>query len=114
MAKDMTAREQSNSNSNITSNVQNWYASCLATGKRTTEKKSESQAGIEPTTSITPVRCSNHWATGTPDEPGHLSRFLYSVPLVCRLNNVNVIKCDNAVINDVNGVQCLAMGKRTT
>ena len=40
--------------------VRMMYASCLATGERTPEKKSESQAGIEPTTSVTPVGCSNH------------------------------------------------------
>ena len=37
-------------------NSGNWlfrYASCLATDERTTEKKSESQAGIEPTASVT-------------------------------------------------------------
>ena len=45
---------------NVTTNKFRFYASCLATGKRTTEKKSESQAGIKPITSVTPVRCSNH------------------------------------------------------
>ena len=39
--------------------MQKLTLSYLATGERTTEKKSESQAGIEPTTSVTPVECSN-------------------------------------------------------
>lgn len=50
-----------------------WYASCLATGERKTEKKSESQGGIEPTTSVTLVSqvvylgcytAVSHWFAG--------------------------------------------------
>ena len=33
---------------------------CLATGEETTLKMSEFQVIIEPTTSLTPVGCSNH------------------------------------------------------
>ena len=37
------------------------------------------ESNLQPTTSVTPVGCSNHWATGTPGELGCLSRFLYKV-----------------------------------
>lgn len=44
----------------------------LVRGK--TEKISEFQVGSEHTTSIMPVRCSDHWATGTPGDLGsHVS-----------------------------------------
>ena len=59
---------------------------CLATGEGPTERNSEFQVGIEPTTSITPVGCSNHQATRTPGELGWLTGFFFthSVPLPCQ------------------------------
>ena len=44
----------------------------LSIGEGTTENISEFQVGIEPTTTVTPVKGSSHWATGTPGEGGLL------------------------------------------
>ena len=51
---------------------------CLATGEGTTQKISASQVGVEPTTSVMPVGCSNHWATGT---PGELARICFRLKI---------------------------------
>ena len=48
---------------------------CLVMGEGTIEKISELQVGIEPTTSVTLVGWSNHWATRTPCKIGHLTGF---------------------------------------
>ena len=43
---------------------------CLAKGEGITAKISELQVEIESTTSVTPFRCSKHWATRTPGYRG--------------------------------------------
>lgn len=62
----------------------------LASGEETTKKILEFQVGMEPTTSITPVERTNHGATGTPGEPGRLSRLppTQSVPPALRHERV--------------------------
>ena len=62
----------------------------LASGEETTKKILEFQVGIEPTTSVTLVECTNHGATGTPGELGLLTGFFFtqSVPPALRHERV--------------------------
>ena len=46
---------------------------CFTTGEGITKKISEFQVGIKSTISLMPVRCSYHWATGTPGKLGQLN-----------------------------------------
>ena len=55
----------------------------METGEETIVSISEFQTGIQPTSSISPLRCSDHWVTRTPGELSRLTGFFFkrSVPL---------------------------------
>lgn len=58
----------------------------METGEETILSISEFQTGIQPTSSISPLRCSDHWVTRTPGELSRLTGFFFkrSVPLPLR------------------------------
>ena len=62
--------------------IQHVNDGCLATGKGTIEIISEFQVGIGPTTTVTPVKVSNHCITGTPGEGGLLTGLFFTQRLV--------------------------------
>ena len=65
--------------------------------ERGTKKKSESPTGIEPMTSHTPVRRSNHWATGrlATSEVIFTEFVVTRVLHTARISNVESTVCDN-------------------
>ena len=71
---------------------------CLAMGEGNAENISEFQVGIGPSTTVKPVKGSNHWATGTPGEGGLLPGFFFRQSVLIVLEGSRMWPSINVII----------------